>query len=353
MISVATSRQNPDNQVRKSSAQHFGITKLSFYPFDSASFLSSSYDHFLKLYSTETLAVSASFDLGSVVYSHALSPIASHLLVACATQHTIVRLADLRSGSCAHSLAGHQSALLSVAWNPAKEHILASGDINGTVRLWDVRSSAATLGVLDLEDSIGVTGYDGLGLGTRTRHNGKAHTGAVNGIVWTDDGNYLVTAGHDQRVRVWDMMSGRNTLASFGPSLKNNHLSTLPIFVAPTALTPVGQNVLFYPNEQEIIQFDLHEGRLQKRLRVPGQVDDGAIRKRTTSIAWRATENELYSAHSDGQIRAWIPRPAEDSIEDEEELASAGGEGDDNKKRKRKALDDVFRDLTRKRITFT
>lgn len=339
-----------------SSAHQFGITKLSFYPFDSAAFLSSSYDHFLKLCSTDTLAVSASFDLDSVVYSHALSPIASHLLVACATQHTIVKLVDLKSGANAHSLAGHQGALLSVSWSPSKEHILASGDIDGSVRLWDIRSSASSLGVLDLEDSIGIIGYNGLGLGARTRKAGKAHTGAVNGLEWTDDGKYLVTAGYDHRVRVWDMMTGRNTLASFGPNLKNSHLSTLPIFVAPTALTPAGQNILFYPNEQEILQFDLHEGRLQKRLRIPTQSSnsDKSLRKRTTAIAWDATTNGIYSAHSDGQIRAWLPHTLEDDLEDAEEaLKSDSDEADESKKRKRKALDDVFRDLTGKKITFT
>jgi len=164
--------------------------------------LSSSYDHHLKLYSTESLQLSADFDLDSIVYSHALSPIADHLLVACATQHPAIRLVDLRSGSSTHSLAGHQGAVLSVGWSPTLEHILASGGIDGTLRLWDVRKSSGTLGVLNLEDSTGVIGFDGLGRGARNRGSGKAHGGAVNGITWTDDGHYIVSAGHDERVRV-------------------------------------------------------------------------------------------------------------------------------------------------------
>jgi hypothetical protein len=36
---------------------------------------------------------------------HAPSPIASHLLVACATQHPAVRLVDLRTGASAHRRA--------------------------------------------------------------------------------------------------------------------------------------------------------------------------------------------------------------------------------------------------------
>jgi len=214
------------------------------------------------------------------VYNHALSSIASHLLVACATQHPAVRLVDLRSGSSTHSLAGHHGALLSLAWSPVLEHILASGGIDGTVRLWDIRKSSGALGVLNMEDSVGIQGTDGMGKGARSRDTGKAHSAAVNGIAWTDNGSYIVTAGHDDRIRVWDASTGANTLASFGPTLKNGHLSNLPLVVSPTSSANPGKEVLFYPNEKELLMFELHEGKLLKRLRVPGPIS-AAVRSRT------------------------------------------------------------------------
>ncbi|CZR59815.1 probable DNA excision repair protein ERCC-8 [Phialocephala subalpina] len=348
---------------RTSSAHKFGITHLTFYPFDSEAFLSSSYDHHLKLYGTETLQVSADFDLNSIVYTHALSPIADHLLVACATQHPAVRLVDLRSGSSTHSLTGHHGALLSMAWSPTLEHILASGGIDGTVRLWDIRKSSGSLGVLDMEDSTGITGTDGLGRSARARDSGKAHSGAVNGITWTDDGSFIITAGHDERVRVWDSATGANRLASFGPTLKNGHLSSLPLVATPTALTPPGEELLFFPNEKELLVFELHEGRLLKRLKVPGP-NTAAVRSRTgerniknriTDLLWRGQAGGMYSAHTDGQIRAWVPRTIEDEILDrEEEEESARRDDDENEgsKRKRQVLDDVFKNLTRQKITF-
>lgn len=136
------------------------------------------------------------------MYHHALSLIADHLLVACATQHPIIRLTDLRTGSSTQSLAGHRGAVLNVCWHPRIGHVLASAGVDGTVRLWDVRKSAGSLGVLNLQDSIGVTGTDGMGQGGRPPHAGKAHEGPVNGLTWTDDGEYVVTAGHDQKIRV-------------------------------------------------------------------------------------------------------------------------------------------------------
>ena len=98
--------------------------------------------------------------------------------------------------------------MLSVAWSPTNEYILASGDTNGTVRVWDVRKSGGTLGLLDMEDSVGIAGHDGMGTGMRSRYTGKAHNGAVNGLSWTDDGAFIITAGHDERVRVWDAAYG-------------------------------------------------------------------------------------------------------------------------------------------------
>lgn len=349
---------------RAASAHKFGVTHLSFYPFDSAAFLSSSYDHHLKLYATETQIVSADFDLKSIVYAHTLSPIAQHVLVACATQHPAVRLVDLRSGANTHSLAGHHGAILSLAWSPTSEYVLASGGVDGTIRLWDVRKSSGQLSVLDMEDSTGMGGTNRMGRDARSRDTGKSHQGAVNGLTWTDDGYYLVSAGHDERVRVWNAATGANTLVSFGPTLKNGHLSNLPLVVSPTASTPAGQEILLYPSERELLVFELHQGKLLKRLKVPGpnlssvrsRTGERNVKNRITGLVFRGQADGIYSVHTDGQIRAWLPRTAEDDLLEKEEEDNlkrhADGDEDGEERRKRQVLDNVFRDLTRQKISF-
>jgi DNA excision repair protein ERCC-8 len=267
-----------------------------------------------------------------------------------------VRLVDLRTGANTHSLTGHSGAVLSVAWNPAQANILASGGSDGTVRLWDIRRSASCLGVLDFEDSVGIMAQ---GSEARPRQKGSAHVGACNGIAWTDNGEYLVSTGHDERIRVWNTAIGANTLAHFGPSIKNAHLSTLLPLLVPSHLTVAGRQIMFYPNEREILMFDLFEGKLHKRFRrsdIPvAQPWDNVgqnIRHRVTSLAWRSGHIELYSAHSDGVIRTWLPRTVDDAEFEAEENA-AENEEDESRKRKRDALSEVFRDLSRQKITFT
>ena len=66
----------------------------------------------------------------------------------------------------------------------------------------------------------------------------------------------------------------------------------------------------------------------------------------------------MFSGQSDGMIRAWMPRTTMttttgEDVEDESGVREDGPEGEDEaRKRKREALDEVFRDLTRQKITF-
>tara|TARA_R110002003_G_scaffold97_36_gene8007 strand:- start:1395 stop:2762 length:1368 start_codon:yes stop_codon:yes gene_type:complete len=350
----------PLSAVNKTTKEHkLGITQLCFYPFDSLAFLTSSYDHTVKVYSSETLASSASFDLDSVVYNIALSPIASHLLVACAAQTPNVRLVDLRSGANTHSLAGHTGAILSTAWSPVREHILASGATDGSVRFWDIRRSVGELGVLDLEDSIGILRNPTSSF-SRNSTRRQAHRGPVNGIVWTEDGRHLVTCGHDQRIRVWDTDTGANTLANFGPMVKNNGLAPCIPVLPPVQNFHPGADAMFYPNEHEILVYELFDGKLLRRLRRQEQqkrLPDAAvkgqrnIKDRITALTWRAHDVEMYSAHADGSIAAWKPRTEEDAELDEEEEMEKR-EKEEGKKRKRGVLDEIYQGLTKKTITF-
>jgi len=331
----------------KGTTHTFGITALSFYPFDALAFLSSSFDHHLTLSSAETLAPAARFDLGTAVYAHAASPIAPHLLVACATQQPALRLVDLRAGAAAHALAGHAGAVLAVAWSPRREHVLASGGEDGAARLWDVRRGAAALAVLDCEDVVG-----GVGGGTA----GVAHRGPCNGIAWSDDGEWMVTAGLDEKVRVWSMRDGRNTLASFGPLVRNRALSRLQPCLVPQSIAGGGAEMLFFPSEKEILQYEMFEGRMIKRLRVPGVSHAPtapnakvALKNKVLDLAWRAHNVELYSGHGDGTIKVWKPYLPEDKTADDE-LREEELEAENERKRKREALESVYQDLSRKKM---
>ncbi|KAK5987169.1 DNA excision repair protein ckn1 [Cladobotryum mycophilum] len=313
-----------------------GITHLAFYPFDPDAFLSSSYDKTLKLWATGRSSLSAEFDLNATIYSHSTSSIAGHLLVACATQHSTVRLVDLKSGSAVQALVAHGGPVLCASWSPRHEHILED-----------------SLGVVHRFKHAVASGGDVDGSSTpRFRSSAQAHDEAVNGLQWTDDGRYIVSAGLDRRIRVWDADNGANTLASFGPVVQNQHAKTANFLLSPSGLSAGRRQVLIWPNDQEILVLDLHEGTVITRLKSPGGSSSSSSanplgprgsemgRNRITSIAWRGM----------GVIRAWMPQlPGPEDVDEDDEL-----NGDEEvKKRKRKAVDDAYRSLMGKQITFT
>jgi DNA excision repair protein ERCC-8 len=122
-------------------------------------------------------------------------------------EHPSIRLLDLRTGGITHTLIGHELGfVIPVRWSPTNPYLLASGGSDGTVRLWDVRRGKACLASLDQHNT--ASREKG---GWLNRMN-RAHDGVVNGLEFTADGLHLVSIGHDDKMRVWDLESGLNTL---------------------------------------------------------------------------------------------------------------------------------------------
>ena len=153
-------------------------------------------------------------------------------------------------------------------------------------------------------------------------------------------------------MRVWDMVTGANTLANFGPAIRNKRTTNLVPLVAPPHVSPAGGEMIYYPNPTEILNLDMHSGALLKRLRVMALQATKSIGGRvrnttssTTSLAWRPHHIEMISSHADGTIRSWQPETIE-SIDAED-----GDDGAAEQKRKRAELDQIVQDLTKRRTT--
>jgi DNA excision repair protein ERCC-8 len=59
-----------------------------------------------------------------------------------------MRLCDMKSGAFSHTLIGHKADVWTLAWSPRSEYMLASGSVDQTIRVWDIRR-AGCLMVLD------------------------------------------------------------------------------------------------------------------------------------------------------------------------------------------------------------
>ena len=358
-------------------AHTHAITSLSIYPFDPSpsTLITASHDKSVKLISvTETsLDTVHSFPLGFAPYTVSLSHLSSaHPLVAVGTANPAIRLLDLRSGLGTHSLPGHNGGVYSIAWSPKHDHVLLSGATDGRVLFFDIRRASAAFASLDLDDAVGVVGDDprtGFGGRSSLDWSTRAHAGPVTGVQWTPGGEKIVTAGHDQRIRVWDAATGRNDLVHFGPRIRNHRVGPLMPLISPRGYVRPGREFLFWPNDDgkgDVYVHNLREGSLVRILSTPGvqraniqpkKRDDLARLTsggRINGLVWRINAAsgpsvELYSAHGDGRICRWAPTDGESDYEGESTVeAQERSDQEQARKRKRDLVGDLVAGLSKK-----
>ncbi|KAL8487668.1 hypothetical protein ACS0TY_024114 [Phlomoides rotata] len=246
----------------------YAISSAIWYPIDTGMFVTGSYDHHINVWDTNTAQVVMNFKMPGKVYRNAMSPIArSHMLIAAGTEDVQVRLCDMGTGAFAHTLSGHRDGVMSLEWSTSSEWVLVTGGCDGAIRFWDIRK-AGCFRVLDQSHSqfgrrppllvrpttnkkSSLTGQGSSGkvrAPQRKSANGNTskphpvgrassqmktakqrshpgmlsshdratgHYGVVTGLKVTEDGMYLLSAGSDSRLRLWDMESGCNTLVNF------------------------------------------------------------------------------------------------------------------------------------------
>ena len=137
--------------------QH-SISSLCWYPHDTGLFVSGAFDNSVRAWDTNRLEPVTVFRTRALVYNVAMSPCAvSHSLVAVAADCANVLLCDLTTGKATHQLAGHVGTLLTCAWSPTNEHLLASAGSSGCIRVWDIRRATTSLYCCDASRTVPIS----------------------------------------------------------------------------------------------------------------------------------------------------------------------------------------------------
>ncbi|KAI9492454.1 DNA excision repair protein ERCC-8 [Zychaea mexicana] len=289
----------PIASVSRKNRHNYAVTTVAWFPFDTGMFVSSSSDNTIRVWDTNSMTPACVFDLESHVHCQAISPVASHCLVASAADEPRIRLCDLKSGASTHSLTGHNGSVLSVAWSPRQDHVLYSGGNDGTVRVWDIRRARSCLMSLDQHNAVN---NDPLA------DTNKAHGAGVNGLVFSSDSERLITLGLDEKIRMWDAYTGRNTLVNYGSLWRNRFQWYMEATVSGPDVWPP---LLYVPSDdQQVLVYELNTGRLSRRLK-------GAY-GRVTCVEKRAGLQELYSGSIDCEVLVWEPAEDHASTMDDE-----------------------------------
>ncbi|CAI8005990.1 DNA excision repair protein ERCC-8 [Geodia barretti] len=289
------------------------VSVVQWFPHDTGIFTTTSGDRYLKIWDTNDLLVVEKFKFKNPIYTHVMSTGTSHTLTAVGGGECKITLCDLVSGASSHVLEGHSKPVMALAWSTACEHVLASGSQDNSVVLWDIRKANGPLTKLDQHN------------GSRASSDPSvtvAHGGSVNGLCFSPDGLHLVSFGTDDRLRLWDAVTGKNTLVhqtpiSFLLSFSNSNLlflnqkvnygrvfNTLPKQNCPLAFSPLSSTlhpIICIPVGGEVLMFHLTTGKKVKSL-------SGHFGK-VHSLAVHPVEQELYSGGTDANILCWMPPP--------------------------------------------
>ncbi|KAL3869598.1 hypothetical protein ACJMK2_042266 [Sinanodonta woodiana] len=263
----------------------YSIETVLWYPVDTGMFLTSGTDRLVKVWDTNTLKTAGEYEFTGIVYSHHMSPVATtHCLVAVACQSSTIRLIDLKSGSDSHALQGHTGPVVCVKWSTQKEFCLASGSADSKIFFWDIRRAKGPLLAFDQHN------------GENVGDPGKtSHLGLINGMKFTSDGLHLLSTGTDDRIRLWNTTTGKNTLINYRKT-KNDWKRAIELGITVNC----SPDLIFIPNVCSIEVYNLFSGEHVQTLR--------GHYAQVNCCIFHPHYQELYSAGTDRNIVVWIPR---------------------------------------------
>lgn len=342
----------------------YAISSAIWYPIDTGLFVTGSYDHYVNVWDTNTTQVVMNFKMPGKVYRTAMSSLAtSHMLIATGTEDVQVRLCDIGSGAFSHTLSGHHDGVMTVEWSTSSEWVLVTGGCDGAIRFWDIRRAGSYLILDQSQSQLGrrpplpdrsvinkassskslpagqgssvksksalrnIAFGNGLkssfarisstkGSSRQRGHPGMlcsqdratAHYGAITGLKATEDGMYLLSAGSDSRLKLWDVESGCNTLVNFETTRLQARRAIQLAITQDSA-------IVFVPCMTTIKAFEVWSGKTS--LTFQGHYEH-------VNCCWYSSpDQELYTGGNDRQILVWSP-----SKYIYHELATGGSKGE-------------------------
>lgn len=161
----------------------------------------------------------------------ALSPDAKQ--VATGGLDGIIRLWDAETGAFQRAFVGHDSYIYDLAWSPNGRTLAAGGSHEAQTKLWDVRTGLLMRGL--------------------------KHDSWVSKVVWSPDGRMLLVCGGESGIaKFWDV----SLAIERGKVEHGNHISS-------AMWSPDGETVAFVVTGQAVQLFDATEFKVSKSLGDP------------------------------------------------------------------------------------
>eukprot|EP00505_MAST-04D_sp_SCG-Rhode-Island_P000371 Stramenopile-MAST_4_protein_371 len=330
-------QQNRPTRARTPQRRHSHlISSVQWYPVDTGIFITSCKGGLVKVWDANRFEPVSKFVLGKRVNCAVMSSVATrHQLVAVGTNEKFISLCDLRTGGATQCLEGHGGQILSIAWSPINEYIVATGSSDRSVRLWDVRKSSysSCLQIFDrletkatrqkrTKESLTPSVCASSDVDGRRSHQFKrrrisgpiglfdksvttSHTGEVTGVSFSPDGFFLVSVSA-RKMMCWSTMDATNMRVDYSRFFSPFQSQESPLMVVQSGASKDAR-ILVPDDLGDIMMYSLHDGTLLGTL--SGHFEA------VTCLAKRDIGGEVkfYSGSQDNSIFAWgAPRIHED-----------------------------------------
>jgi DNA excision repair protein ERCC-8 len=292
-----------------SEAHEAGISSVQWFPFDSGSFVSSGLDDLVRLWDTNFMRPVLTFhsrkealllnessgspgDVGCL--QARFSPIASHLLIACANQGVQqVRICDPRTGGSTHQLSGHTRGVTCLDWSSSNEFMLFSGSRDKTIRVWDIRRPGALACLDEFNQVIDPTA------------GSTAHAFRLISLKALNSGGHLLSGASDGSLHLWDTDVLERLPARFAQTRSKR----------PRFCVTSNSRFIFYAHGEEILVFETESGELVKVLTELGLYS-------IAGLCFLDYEEVLLSSDSRGLLLSWSSNRERLQVESRGKLSS-------------------------------
>lgn len=290
------------------------ISCVQWYPTDTGLFVTGGLDGLVRIWDTNAFKVALEFSVDDRIYAArmntSISPMSSSSspLIAVASEGHVIRLCDPICGSAAIPLSGHKSGVACLDWCPGSEYVLASGGMDGSVKIWDIRNGGSRSQLVSFDwrqENIGLASRAGkAGKKFLMTDNVRAHEGAVMSMKYSSCGSFLATAGNDRFVRLWSAASDAKSVGVVKKQIPAGCFSRLPYQILLAEFSGNSSaDILAVPDDSGLVSFfDLHNTSDVD----PRHVLKGHIQQ-VTGITWRQHNQDVITCAKDGLILLWRP----------------------------------------------
>ena len=131
-----------------------------------------------------------------------------------ASEDKSVQVWDTSNGGLVFAYRGHTKKVLAVAWSPDGRRI-ASGSEDKSVQVWSpIKDKSSFFGTLRLT--------------LRGQFSYKGHSGRVNGLTWSPNGQRIASVSNDKCMQVWDSSTGKQFIIHRNASAGINAVTWSP-----------------------------------------------------------------------------------------------------------------------------